>query len=81
MRSSNCSGVLQIGLGQHGELALRALDAAGRHLDVLAAERVLDVLRRQVVGGEPLGIEPDAHGISPLAEDGAPRRRRGRVCS
>ena len=44
----------QIGLGQHGELALLAFDAAGRHLDVLAPQRRLDVLRRQAVGGEPL---------------------------
>ena len=39
IRSSNCSGVLQVGLRQHGELALLALDAAGRDLDVLAAQR------------------------------------------
>src|SRR4029079_1492109 len=37
----------QVGLGENGELALLALDAAGRHLYVLAPERGLDVLRRQ----------------------------------
>ena len=58
----------QIGLRQHGELALLAFDAAGRNLDILAAQRRLDVLRRKVEGGEPLRIEPDAHGILPLAE-------------
>ena len=61
-------GRAQIGLGEHGELALQALDAARRHLDILAAERRLDVLRRQLIGGEALGIEPDAHGIFALAE-------------
>ena len=61
---------LEVGLGQHGEFALHALDAAGRHVDILPAERVLDVLGREVVGGEPLGIEPDAHGIFALAEHG-----------
>ena len=59
----------QVGLGEHGELALLALDAARRHLDVLAPERVLDVLRRQLVGGEALRIEPDAHRIFALAEE------------
>ena len=33
------------------------------------AQRVLDVLRRDVVGGEPRRIEPDAHGVAALAED------------
>ena len=59
----------QIGLRQHGEFALQAFDAAGRHLDILAAQRRLDVLRGKVEGGEPLRIEPDAHGILPLAEE------------
>ncbi len=40
-------GRAQIRLRQHGELALLALDAARRHLDILAPERRLDVLRRQ----------------------------------
>ena len=61
-------GRAQIRLRQHGELALLALDAARRHLDILTPERRLDVLRRQLIGGEPLGIEPDAHGIFALAE-------------
>ena len=57
----------EIRLGQHRELTLLALDAARRHLDVLAAQRVLDILRRQLVGGEPLRIEPNAHRIGPVA--------------
>ncbi len=61
-------GRLEVRLGQHGELALQAFDAARRHLDILAPERRLDVLRRQLVGGEPFGIEPDAHGIFAIAE-------------
>ena len=61
---------LEIGLGEHGEFALHALDAAGGHIDVLPAKRVLDVLRGEVVGGEALGIEPDAHRIFALAEQG-----------
>ena len=59
----------QVGLGQNRELGVPALDAPGRHLDVLRPQRVLDVLRRQIVGGEPRCIEPDAHGIAALAED------------
>jgi hypothetical protein len=58
----------EVGLGEHSELALLALDAARRHLDVLPPQRRLDVLQRELKGGEPLGIEPDAHGILPVAE-------------
>ena len=61
---------LEVGLRQHGEFALDAFDAARRHVDILTLKRVLDVLRRQAVGGEPLRIEPDAHGIFALAEHG-----------
>ncbi len=59
---------LEIGLREHRELARHAFDAAGRDVDILPPERVLDVLRREVVGGEPLGIEPDAHRIFAFAE-------------
>ena len=45
-----------------------AFYTAGRNLDILSAQRHLHVLRGKVEGGEPLGIEPDAHGILPLAE-------------
>ena len=59
----------EVGLADHGELARRALDPAGRDLDVLPLKRGLDVLRRQAVGGQTRGVQPDAHGIAPLAED------------
>jgi len=36
----------EVGLGQHRELALAALDAARRHLDILAPQGDLDVERR-----------------------------------
>ena len=62
-------GRAQIGLGDHGEFARLALDPPGRDLDVLTPERILDVLRRQPVGGEARPVEPDAHRIAPLAED------------
>jgi hypothetical protein len=51
------------------EFALLAFDAAGRHFQVLAAQRVFHVLRRQPVGGQPVGVEPDAHRVLALAED------------
>ena len=38
-------------------------------LDVLGAQRVLDVLDGEVEGGEPLAIDPDAHRIAALAVD------------
>ena len=60
-------GRAEVRLGQHGELALEALDAARWHLNILAPQRVLDVLRRELVGGQPFGIEPDAHGIGAVA--------------
>src|SRR5690606_29660234 len=46
------------------------LDAAGRQLDILAAQRAFDILDGEIVGGEPLPVDPDAHGIATLAEDG-----------
>ena len=58
----------QIGLGEHGEFALQAFDPARGYLDILAAERELDVLRRQLVGGQSLRIEPDAHRVFAVAE-------------
>jgi hypothetical protein len=38
---------VQVGARGDVELALLALDAPGRHLEVLAPQRVLDVLHRQ----------------------------------
>src|SRR5690606_13138925 len=53
--------------GEHVELAVVALDAARRDLDVLGSQSVLNVLDGKVVGGEPFTIEPDAHGVPTLA--------------
>ncbi len=53
----------QIGLGQHGELALRTLDASGRHFDVLAAQGILHIARRELESGQTIRIEPHAHGV------------------
>ncbi len=54
---------------QHRELAIRAFDAPRRQLDVLRPERVLDVLNGEIERRQPLPVDPDAHGIAPLAED------------
>ena len=43
-------------------------DAPHRRLHVLRLDGVDDVGRRQVEAGEPLRIEPDAHGVVELAE-------------
>ncbi len=59
----------QPGLRENGELAIVALDAARRDLDVLGADRRLDLLNRDVVGRHAGPIEPDAHGVAPLAAD------------
>ena len=76
MMLSNCSGVLHVGLGDDGELARRRLDAARRDLGVLAADRVLDVLHRELVAGEPRAVEVDAHRHLALAEDAHVGRAR-----
>jgi hypothetical protein len=44
-------------------------DAAGGADDALLADRVHHVLGRDVVGPHPVGVEPDAHGVLPAAED------------
>ena len=59
----------QIGFRQHGEFALAAFDAARGHFDVLPAQRVLDILRRQRISRQALAIEPDAHRVTPLPAD------------
>ena len=43
--------------------------AAGRYLEVLPAQRVFDIRRREAVGSQSLGIEPDTHRIASFAED------------
>ena len=59
----------QAGLRQDRELAVVALDPAGRDFDVLRAQRRLDLLHGDVVGGKPGPIEPHPHGVAALAED------------
>ena len=83
MRLLNCSGVLEVGLGDDRELARLRFDAPGRDLRVLAAERILDVLHGELVAGEPRAVEVDPHRHLPLAEDahvgGAGQHRQPRL--
>ena len=60
---------VQPGVRAQRELALARLDAAGRQLDVLGAQRILDVLHGQLARGQRLAVEPHAHGIAALAAD------------
>ena len=60
---------LQIGLGDHIEFALAAFDAARRNLDVLAPDRIFDILGRQTERSEPVAIEIDAHRVLAFAAD------------
>ena len=62
-------GTLQVGGGGDVELALRTLDAAGRHLEIGAAQRVFHVLHGKPVSRQLVRVEPDAHGKFALAED------------
>jgi hypothetical protein len=52
---------VQVGARGDAEFALLAFDAAGRHFQVLPPQRVFHVLHRQPVGGQLVGVEPDAH--------------------
>ena len=67
--AANCSGVVRPVRDSTRELAIDALDPPGRDLEVLAADRVLDVLDGQAVGRQPVAVEPDPHGVAPLAQD------------
>ncbi len=69
-------GRAYVGLGDDGELARLRLDASRRDFGVLAADRVLDVLHRQLVAREPRAVEVDAHRHLPLAEDAHVGRAR-----
>ena len=62
-------GRLQAALRAHGELDGFALDATGRQFDVRAVERLPHVERRQVVRGQLLRIQPEAHREHLLAPD------------
>ena len=69
-------GRARVGLGDDGEFARRRLDAPRRNLGVLPADRVLDVLHRQLVGGQTRAVEVDAHRDCALAEDAHVGRAR-----
>ena len=51
------------------ELPLLALDAPGRHFQVLPSQGVLDILHGQAVGGQAVLVQPDAHRELALAID------------
>ena len=51
----------QLAVGTQAELAIRRLDAAGRQLDVLPPQHLLDVLNGQLPCCQGLPVEPDAH--------------------
>ena len=53
---------LEIGRGRHVEFALPAFDPTGRHLQVGAPQGVLQILDRQAVSRQLVGINPYAHG-------------------
>jgi hypothetical protein len=62
-------GQPDVGLRDDGELARGRLDAARRNLRVLPADRVFDVLHRELVRGEARAVEVDPHRDLTLAED------------
>ena len=47
----------------------RLVEHAGGHLDVLRLQRLDDLAGGQVARGDPVGIEPDPHGVVARAED------------
>ena len=63
------SDVGEPALRAHGELARGRLELAGRQLDVVAPQRLLDVIDREVARRHRAPVEPDADRIAPLAED------------
>ena len=69
-------GVRDLALGADRKLACERLDAAARNIHVLIAQGVLDIAGGELIGSELVRIQPQAHGISPLAadEDGADAR-------
>ena len=65
----------RLALGAHVHLALRALDAAGGHLEVLARDRAVHVRDGQALGLEPHRVVPDAHvAVAEAARAGSRRR-------
>ena len=53
---------VHVGFREHGEFALLRLNTPRRNLDILPAQGVFHVLHGEVVRGELLRVEPDAHG-------------------
>ena len=68
-------GVLEVLAARHG----RPAELPGRHLDVLLAQGGDDVPGGHVARGELVGIDPDAHAVVLLAQQGdvADALRRG----
>ena len=75
MMFSNCCGIGEAADDADGHLEglfrIGGLltELSGGDLDVLLGEGVGDVERGEAAGGEPAGIEPEAHGVLALAED------------
>ena len=68
---------LQVGGSGHIELALLAFYAPGRHFQIGTAQGVFEVLHREPVGGQLVGIDPDAHREFAFAIDVHLSRARG----
>src|SRR5690606_3012953 len=62
-------GLGQPALGTHGELAHGRLELARRELDVVAPERFLHVVDRELARRHRPPVQPDADGVAALAED------------
>ena len=60
---------VQAGVRVQREFALAGFDAAGGQLDVLGAQRILDVLHGEPARRHRLAVEPDAHREAALAAD------------
>ena len=59
----------QPALGAHRELARGRAQLAGRQLDVVAPQRRLDVVDREIARRHRPAVEPDPDRVAPLAED------------
>ena len=53
---------LQVGRGGHVEFTLAAFDAPRWHFQIGAAQGLFHVLNRQPERGQPIRVQPDAHG-------------------
>ncbi len=66
---ANSSGRGEPGIGLDRQLALRRGDEPAGQLDVLLLDRALDVEHRQPARRERGAVDPDPHGVAPLAAD------------